>query len=429
MAGRKKKPNLEIKMRGLDTLTPYATNPRTHSKRQIGQIAELIQEYGWTNPILIDPKGGIIAGHGRVEVARLLGAAEVPTITLTGLSEAQRRAYVIADNKFALNAGWDPDLLAAEFTDLMDLDFDLALTGFDPTEINDIFAEQTGAQEGEDDVPDEPLDPVTKPGDVWILGTHRLLCGDATVAKDVEKLLDGVEPHLMVTDPPYGVSYDPDWRNRAERADGTQIGASSLGEVDNDEEPDWTDAWKLFPGDVAYIWHASLFGPVVQGGLIDAGFEMRSQIIWAKQRAPISRGHYHWQHEACFYAVKKGSTGHWSGDRKQTTLWTIQNLNYANQEGDDTKTNHSTQKPVECMRRPILNNSSPGQAVYDPFLGSGTTLIAAETTGRSCLGIELNPAYVDMAVERWETFTGETAHLEGTKKTLAKLRKKAARAA
>ena len=255
---------------------------------------------------------------------------------------------------------------------------------------------KTASREGEDDVPEAPETPISRPGDLWVLGKHRLLCGDATVATDVERLLGDVKPLLMVTDPPYGVEYDPGWRNKAGAA-----ATKRTGKVLNDDRADWREAWALFPGDVAYVWHGALHATTVADSLEASGFNIRSQIIWAKDRLVLSRGDYHWQHEPCLYAVKKTGKGHWAGDRKQTTLWQIANKD------QDAETVHGTQKPVECMRRPILNNSSPGQAVYEPFMGSGTTLIAAETTGRVCYGIELNPAYVDVAVERWQQFTGK----------------------
>ena len=267
-------------------------------------------------------------------------------------------------------------------------------------------------REGEDEIPEAPEDPVTRPGDLWILGNHRLLCGDSTVATDVERLLGTVKPLLMVTDPPYGVDYDPVWRNKAGAA-----ATKRTGKVLNDDRADWREAWALFPGDVAYVWHGALHAAVVAESLEAAGFNVRSQIIWAKDRLVLSRGDYHWQHEPCWYAVKKTGKGHWAGDRKQTTLWQIAHRD------QDADTVHGTQKPVECMHRPILNNSSPGQAIYEPFMGSGTTLIAAETIGRVCLGIELNPAYVDVAVDRWQQFTGEPAVLDGEDRTFDDLRR------
>jgi len=390
---------------------PYARNARTHNEVQVAQIAASIREWGFTTPILIDEAGGIIAGHGRLLAAQKLGLPEVPTITARGWTEAQKRAYVIADNKLAENAEWNTELLKIELQELDGLDFDLDLVGCDVGELDDILRDETEGLTDEDAVPKPPADPVSRAGDLWVLGNHRLLCGDSTVATDVERVLDGVKPLLMVTDPPYGVEYDPGWRN--------QTGAAKTkrtGKVLNDDRADWREAWALFPGDVAYVWHGALHATTVAESLIASGFTIRSQIVWAKDRLVLSRGDYHWQHEPCWYAVKKTGKGHWAGDRKQTTLWQIANKD------QDAETVHGTQKPVECMRRPILNNSSPGQAVYEPFMGSGTTLIAAETTGRVCLGIELNPAYVDVAVERWQQFTGQPATLDGTDQTFDEIR-------
>lgn len=393
-------------------LVPYAGNARTHTVEQIAQIAASITEFGFTNPILTGGDNVIIAGHCRLMAAQKLGIEEVPVIILDHLSEAQRRALVIADNKLAENAGWDEEMLRSELAALGEMDFDLDLMGFSDEELDDLLGDLDGTAlgeaEGEDDVPEAPDNPVSRPGDLWILGKHRLLCGDATVATDVERVLNGTQPLLMVTDPPYGVKYDPGWRN--------QTGAAKTqrtGKVLNDDRADWREAWDLFPGDVSYVWHGALHAATVAESLEAAGFCVRSQIIWAKDRLVLSRGDYHWQHEPCWYAVKKTGKGHWAGDRKQTTLWQITNKD------QDAETVHGTQKPVECMRRPILNNSSPGQAIYEPFMGSGTTLIAAETTARVCLGIELNPAYVDVAVQRWQQFTGQNAVLDGTDQTFA----------
>jgi DNA modification methylase len=218
----------------------------------------------------------------------------------------------------------------------------------------------------------------------------------------------------MVTDPPYGVEYDADWRNKAKRADGSVIGGKAVGQVLNDDKADWREAWALFPGDVAYVWHADRFSHRVAESLEVCDFEMRALIIWGKSQLVIGRGHYHPQHEPCWYAVRKKATGHWAGDRKQTTLWQIA-------KPQKSETGHSTQKPVECMKKPIENNSSPGQAVYEPFSGSGTTIIAAEQTGRCCYAIELNPAYVDVAVKRWQDFTGQEATLEATSETFGQM--------
>ena len=405
---------MKIKMTPVEQLVPYAGNARTHSDQQIAQIAASVTEFGFTNPVLTGADNVIIAGHGRLLAAQKLGMDTVPVIILDHLSDAQRRALVIADNKLAENAGWDEELLRTELAALDDMEFDLDLMGFSDEELDGLLGDPEdpalGETEGEDDVPETPEDPVSRPGDLWLLGKHRLLCGDATVATDVERVLNGTQPLLMVTDPPYGVEYDPGWRNQAGAAK-----TKRTGKVLNDDRADWREAWSLFPGDVAYVWHGALHATTVAESLEVAGFNVRSQIIWAKDRLVLSRGDYHWQHEPCWYAVKKTGKGHWAGDRKQTTLWQIANKD------QDAETVHGTQKPVECMRRPILNNSSPGQAIYEPFMGSGTTLIAAETTGRVCHGIELNPVYVDVAVQRWQQFTGQDAVLDGTSQTFADL--------
>ena len=414
--------NLVIESRPIAALAPYPRNARTHSDAQVAQLAASIKEFGWTNPVLVDEANGVIAGHGRLLAAKSLGLAEVPVIVLSGLSEAQRRALVLADNKLALNAGWDMQLLAAELTDLRTVGVDLGLLGFSEVDLASLLVDRTAGLTDPDEVPATPVNPVTRPGDLWLLGRHRLLCGDSTSADAVGRLLGPVKPHLMVTDPPYGVSYDPDWRNRAEGVGGfgdpqkSRAGYKSsraVGLVQNDDRADWREAWALFPGDVTYVWHGALHATLVADSLAACGFEVRAQIIWKKDRLVIGRGHYHWTHEPCWYAVRKGGTGHWAGDRKQTTVWEIAHRK--------SETGHGTQKPVECMKRPIENNSLPGQAVYEPFSGSGTTIIAAETTGRSCLAMELDPAYVDVAVQRWQDFTGEKATLEGDGRTFEQM--------
>jgi DNA modification methylase len=342
----------------------------------------------------------VIAGHGRVRAAKKLGYTEVPVMVASGWSKAQIKAYALADNRLALDAGWDEDILAIEIGELQELGFDLDLTGFTDMEILALSAEKNPGLTDPDEIPEPPAEPVSRTGDLWLLGSHRLLCGDSTARNDVCAVLGPVKPHLMVTDPPYGVDYDPRWRADA----GVNRNPHKMGKVANDNRADWREAWMLFPGSVAYVWHAGRYASTVQDSLIASGFDVRSQIIWAKDRFALSRGHYHWQHEPCWYAVRNGSSN-WTGDRKQSTLWQI-----PAREGRGLE--HGTQKPVECMKRPIENNSSPGQAVYEPFSGTGTTIIAAEMTGRSCHAIELLPSYVDVAVKRWEAFTGEEARLE-----------------
>lgn len=390
---------LRLEFWRIDRLIPSPRNARTHSDAQVAEIAGSIRAFGFTNPILVGENGDVVAGHGRLAAARNLGLAEVPVILLKGLTEVQRRQLVLADNRIALNAGWDLEMLSLELKDLSALGADLSILGFTPKELSDALAPAgIGGLTDEDDVPPLAEATVSRAGDIWCLGPHRLACGDSTEADTVKALIGDLKPRLMATDPPYGVNYDPAWRHRA----GVNR-SGRVGKVHNDERADWEAAWALFPGNIAYVWHGALHAATVAESLVRQGFAIRAQIIWAKERLVIGRGDYHWQHEPCWYAVR--STGHWTGDRKQTTLWTIGNG------GQDTETAHGTQKPVECMRRPIRNNSSPGEAVYDPFLGSGTTLIAAQTTGRICFGLEIDPAYVDVAVRRWQAFTGQQAAL------------------
>ena len=393
----------------IDRLIPYGRNARTHSDGQVAQIAASIVEFGWTNPVLADSQGNVIAGHGRLAAAKSLGLDTVPVVLLDHLTEAQRRAYILADNKLALNAGWDEETLAAELHALNGDGYDLGVIGFSDEELEALMApladEDAGQGDGtgEDEVPEPPADPVTRPGDLWILGQHRLLCGDSTVVTDVDRLLGGAKPHLLVSDPPYGVEYAPEWRNEAGVSTTTRTG-----KVANDDRADWREAWALFPGEVAYVWHAGIHAGVVAESLRACDFEIRSQIIWSKPRFVLSRGHYHWQHEPCWYAVRKTATGHWQGARDQATVWAI-----GSGGDEDEATIHGTQKPVECMRRPMINNSAEGDGVYEPFAGSGTTVIAAETTGRICFAMELNPAYCDVVVGRWQKLTGGKAILDG----------------
>ena len=397
----------KVERRPIKALIPAARNARTHTEAQVDQIAASIKEWGWTMPVLVTDEGTIIAGHGRVRAAQKLGLKDVPVMVAAGWTKSQIQAYALADNKLALNAGWDEALMAIEIGELQEIGFDIGLVGFSDAEIAGLaVGEMTGLTDP-DEVPEVPAAPVSQLGDRWVLGRHRLLCGDSTSAADAKRVLGDVRPHLMVTDPPYGVEYDPAWRSRA----GVNLNKHRLGKVANDDQADWREAWALFPGNVAYVWHAGRYASTVQESLTAVGFDVRSQIIWAKDRFALSRGHYHWQHEPCWYAVRNGPAN-WSGDRKQSTLWQI-----PAREGQGFE--HGTQKPVECMKRPMENNSSPGQAVYEPFSGSGTTIIAAEITGRSCHAIELMPQYVDVAVERWQAFTGEDAKLEANGRTFA----------
>lgn len=386
---------LRIEYWPIERLIPSTRNARTHSPGQIAEIAGSIRTFGFTNPLLVGEGADVVAGHGRLAAARLLGLTKVPVIPLRGLNEVERRMLMLADNRIALNAGWDAEVLKLELSDLRRLGGDLKILGFNEQELAAALGCSTGLVH-EDEVPELGDTAVSRQGDIWLLGPHRIGCGDCTDAVLVSAVMGDGLPELMVTDPPYGVEYDPAWRHKR----GVNNSARK-GKIQNDNIADWTPAWNLFPGEIAYVWHGALRSTIVAQSLFDAGFTIRAQIIWAKERLVMSQGDYHWQHEPCWYAVRK--RGHWTGDRKQSTLWTI------GSGGQDAETRHATQKPVECMRRPILNNSSTGQAVYEPFLGSGTTLIAAQSCERVCLAIEIDPLFVDLAIRRWQAFTGEKA--------------------
>ena len=672
----------------IDRLIPYVRNPRKNDE-QVDRMVAAIKEFGFRIPVVAKSDGTVVDGHLRLKAAQRLGMTEVPVALADELTEAQVKAFRLLANRSANWAAWDNDLLALEMEELQAMAYDTSLTGFDIAEVDALLAKPTkDGLTDPDDVPETPTEPVSALGDVWVLGKHRLMCGDSTNAEHVARLLAGVQPHLMVTDPPYGVAYDPAWRNEALAGQKTR----RTGTVLNDDRADWREAWALFPGDVAYIWHGALHATTVAESLAACGFSIRSQIIWSKERLVLSRGHYHWMHEPCqpagtmvqkvidpgagsqsakiaevpietlragdfvvsynpyesvirrrgrqitrfgerqfdglmhtisaagrvtratpehrftvrlnpsaadkqlVYLMRRGdwwrvgrvslfssrgfglatrladnkgedawiisvhdnaieaqcaeqvlscrygiptthwevdnwtkvparqrspemiagiysclnlgalsaratlllrdhrlereypfitcgdqlmfsrrtsrlvracnihpgimqipmpSTGedfdwititgndaapfsgkvysmdvdkdlhyvadglvthncwyavkgqaHWSGDRKQVTVWNIAS------KGQDAETIHGTQKPVECMKRPMENNSSPGQAVYEPFSGSGTTIMAAELTGRCCYAMELNPAYVDVAIARWENFTGQKAMRE-----------------
>ncbi len=400
-----------LSMRPVADLLPYARNARTHSAAQVAQIAASILEWGWTNPVLADATG-VVAGHGRLAAARLLydqgktlalpsGDAlphgMVPVLDVTGWTPAQRRAYVLADNQLALNAGWDDGMLAAELRALEEDGFDLDLTGFDDVAVR-LAPEETDvdAEPQEDKLEALRAQWQTELGQVWQLGRHRLVCGDCTDALVVASLLGNERPHLMVTDPPYGIEYDAKWRDAAL---GGPVGGRATGAVANDNVADWRDAWSLFTGDIAYVWHAGIKTHEVADSLLACGFVLRAQIVWCKSHFAIGRGDYHPQHEPLWYAVRKGSTGHWQGDRKQSTTWQIDKPR-------KSETGHSTQKPVECMERPIRNNSAAGDLIYEPFCGSGTTIIACERSGRTARAIELSPAYVAVTLQRFKDATG-----------------------
>jgi len=406
---------MKIQEVNIDDIIPYAKNPRQNDEA-IAKVASSLKEFGWRQPIVVDKEMVVIAGHTRLGAARRLNYKKVPIHIATDLTENQIKAYRIADNRVGQEAKWDEDLLSLELKDLQLDGYDLEQTGFNDDELDALLAEAvTEGLVDEDQVPPEPEEATSVLGDVWLLGKHKIICGDSTSIDVWQKLLGNVKPHLMVTDPPYGVEYDANWRNNADRSNGKKIGGRATGKVLNDDKADWREVWSLFEGDVAYVWHAGLYAGVVADSLVACDFNLRSQIIWAKSNFAIGRGDYHWHHEPCWYAVKNKKTGHYNGDRKQTTLWKIN-------KPMKSETGHSTQKPVECMQKPIENNSSIGQAVIDPFLGSGTTIIACEKTGRQGFGIELNPLYVDIIINRWQDFTGKKAIHEKTNKTFDEMK-------
>ena len=383
----------------IDALIPYARNSRTHSDAQVAQIASSIKEFGFTNPVLIDGGGGIIAGHGRVLAARKLGMSEVPCIRLEHLIEAQKRAYVIADNRLALNSGWDTEMLKVEFADLQELGFDLELTGFDLDEIKELLAPVgTEGLTDPDDAPPLPEHPRTVPGDIWVMGKHRLLCGDSTSMDDLAKLTDGQLVDIWLTDPPYNVAYEGGTKEKL------TIKNDSMG--DDQFRQFLRDAYTaadtvMKPGAVFYIWHADSEGYNFRGAAKDAGWTVRQCLIWKKSSMVLGRQDYQWKHEPCLYGWKDGAGHLWAADRKQTTIL----------EFDKPARNgeHPTMKPVALFEYQLLNNTKGGDQVLDSFGGSGTTLIAAEKNGRVARIMELDPKYCDVIVKRWQDFTGKIA--------------------
>jgi len=402
-------PAENIEIWDISRLIPYARNSRTHSDAQISQLAASIKEWGWTVPILIDETGMIIAGHGRLAAAQKLNYKQVPVVIASNWSEEKKRAYVIADNKLALNAGWDTELLALEIQELKATDFNLSILGFTDEELNNLIpVNVTEGLTDEDAVPEPPEEPITKPGDIWILGKHRLMCGDSTSLDHAEKLMNGVKADLVFTDPPYNVAYE----GRGEK--------NKLGPIKNDNMSD--ESFEQFCRDFFATYHAimkplaciyvchpdSQTGPKLAfektfGEL----FKKSSTLIWVKQSAGMGWQDYRAQHEPILYGWKESASGKhfYCGDRSKTTIWKI---------GRDAQASyvHPTQKPVALSEEAIVNSSKGEDVVVDLFGGSGSTLVACEKTGRACRTMELDPKYCDVIVKRWEEFTGKKALLE-----------------
>lgn len=391
-------------------------NWRTHPPEQRAALIAELDRVGFVQSVVVNRTTGLLVdGHLRAEVAVERRVATIPVVYVELTEEEEARVLVALDPLGSM-AGTNDALLQALLAEV-----DLENQALEKHLVSFMASGRRGTTEA-DDVPPVPDDSAVyvKPGDVWVLGDHRILCGDSTKADDVLRLLDGARPALMVTDPPYGVEYDPQWR-----ADVRPGGHYALGKVTNDDRADWREAWALSPAMVAYVWHAALHSHVVAESLIATGFELRSQIIWRKQELVMGRGHYHWQHEPAWvatkdegeeppdheaepawYAVRKGATAGWTGSRKQATVWDISSVHRTAGTSDDAITEQSTQKPVECMARPMRNHRGD---VYEPFSGSGTTIIAAETLGRRCYAMELDPRYVQVAITRWQEFTGREA--------------------
>lgn len=410
----------------LERVIPYDRNPRDNSGA-VAKVAASLKEFGWQQPLVVDVEGVLIVGHTRLLAAQQLGFETVPVVVARELSATQVKAYRLADNRTHEEATWIDGLLGEELRELDLAGFDLRATGFEDREIaKTLSAAVRSAIGGENDAPPVPKEPVARLGDRWLLGDHVLYCGDSTVAEDVAALYAEDRPSLMVTDPPYGVEYDASWRIRAGVSvnEKKSVAMLAVGAA----------AWKLFPGRAAYVWCACVHLMGVAESLQQARFEIRAQIVWVKDRFALGRGHYHWQHEPSLYASRgkrsgfqpaidfdrpepsieqmdseqatawyaaKGTT-EWQGSRSESTVWFIPAR-------EDDGHGHPTQKPVECMLRPMLNNSRRGAVVYDPFLGSGTSLIAAEKAGRRLRAMELDPRFCDVAVERWQAFTGKKA--------------------
>lgn len=400
-------PGIQLDRVPLADLDEDPENERQHDARNIEAIAASLTEFGQVLPLLVKGRR-IIGGHGTKRAMESLGWTHADVARAEHLTDVQVRGLRIALNRTAELATWDEVSLQKSLADLAEFRVEWPQTlGFTDLDVKNLAASvaamQTAAMPVVQDEPVGEVEARTQPGDLWVLGTHRLLCGDSTKREDVARVFDGAVPLLMVTDPPYGVEYQPEWR------EGHDFGKGNLrvGKVNNDHRVDWSEA---FRGDVAYVWHASVFTAQVAHSIVGAGYEIRNSIIWAKPFQQISRGHYHWQHEPCWYAVRAGRPAGWNGDRTQTTLWSgITPIGDAYGRNKEERTDHSTQKPVECMARPIRNHGKAGDGVYDPFVGSGTTIIAAEQLGRCCFAIEISPAYCDMAVARWERLTGRKA--------------------
>jgi DNA modification methylase len=389
---------MRVEMRPIGSIRPYENNPRVNDAG-VDAVAASIREFGFNQPIVVDEQDVIIVGHTRYKAAVKLGMAMVPVYVARGLTPAQARAYRVADNQTATLSQWDDDRLLLELISLQDADFDLSLTGFSDDELQALLAPAGNAGLGDpDEVPEPPAEPVAKPGDLWLLGRHRLLCGDATKREDVERLLDGSPADLLLTDPPYGVSYvgkTADALTIANDAMDPEQYRAFLGDALT------AAATHLRPGGSFYIWHADTAGRPTRWASSDAGLTVRQCLVWTKNTMVLGRQDYQWKHEPCLYGWSDGAAHTWLSDRCQTTVLEF--------DKPSRSADHPTMKPVELFAYLLRNSCPKGGRVLDLFGGSGTTMIAAEQEGRSASLLELDPRYVDVIVKRFEMFTGQTA--------------------
>jgi len=408
----------KVERRKVSDLIPYARNSRTHSDEQVGQIAASIKEWGWTVPVLIDPAGGLIAGHGRIMAAQKLGIEDVPCMIADGWTDAQKKAYVIADNKLALNAGWDNDMLKVELGELEELDFDLSLTGFDGDELSALLFDETEGLTDEDAVPEVPEVPVTVEGDIWLLGRHRLMCGDSTSIDAVEKLMDGRKADMVFTDPPYGVNYTGGLQDK-----GQGLKGNSRKMIKNDDVDLYEDAVLIasqYCSGPVFMFYADTVPFGLYRGIENVGGSIVALLIWKKKGGYGALGaSYKPNHEPCIIWKTKGSNLNFIGATSENRIW--------EEDKDGQNKMHPTQKPVAIPERAIKNHKVA--TVLDMFGGSGSTLIACEKTARDCRMMELDPKYCDVIIKRWQDFTGQQATIEATGQTYDDLQAERCKAA
>ena len=413
---------LAIEYRALDSLVPYARNARTHSEAQLAEIAGSIREFGFTNPVLISEDDTLIAGHGRVLAARLLGMETVPSIVLSGLSESQRRALVLADNRIALNAGWDESLLALELSDLKEAGYDLGIMGFEDGELDRLLL---GSEDEEGStapvvIPEPPRNPASQIGDLWVLGDHRLLCGDSTSHDDVRRLMNGERAILFATDPPYLVDYDGSnhpTRNKDWSASyGTTWDDSSQGAELYDGFIAAAVAEAITEDAAWYCWHASRRQAMLEECWEKAGAFVHQQIIWVKDRGVLTRSHYLWKHEPCFMGWRRPNRPPKVAEQTLPSTWEMPS--FAKEERPD----HPTPKPLDAFGIPMRQHVARGGLCYEPFAGSGSQIMAGEANDRRVFAMEISPAYVDVCIERWQAETGREAILEGNGRTFAEVK-------